>query len=226
MNYSNYNISLDLHHGISPHALPIKQGDTARMLNITLVEDGAPYEIAEGCTAILCVKLPDGTETATNMTLADNVASVLIPADWTAAVGEIVCEVEITDGVTMESLRSPLFSVVITESLTSTMYRVYYDRYPNAPRVLGSRSILTNTANFDVYIETPFRGEATGWLLIPEIIAPEGGLEILAEGVTFTDQGVSEVDTPYGVRSMRTFSTTAPVPNIQVAVRVKREEDE
>ena len=56
MNNSVYRISLDIHTVGSQVSLPIKRGDTARTICVTLTENGKPYQITDGCYAKYCEK--------------------------------------------------------------------------------------------------------------------------------------------------------------------------
>lgn len=226
MNQSIYNIALDLHHAAAPHVLPVKQGDTARELRVTLVEDGSPYEITDDCSAVLCAVLPDGSSATYNMAVENNEAAALIPSAWTVTAGEVECEVELIDDRSGKTIRSPRFSLVIAESLAGSMYAVFWDKAPGSPILRRSQRKYVGDANFDVEIGGNAPTETTYlWLMIPEEIAPEHGLRILTPaGFGFTDMGVSSMTPPEGGSvSLRIFkSTVAVLGAVTVAVRKKQ----
>jgi hypothetical protein len=61
MNSSNFRFTLDLNSAQSQVAIPVTLGDTARTWYISLSDGGMPYIIAEGCTARVEIKRPNGT---------------------------------------------------------------------------------------------------------------------------------------------------------------------
>ena len=222
MNPSIYNISLDLHFGIAPHTLAIKQGDTSRKICVTLVENGAPYEIASDCSAVLCAELPDGSSVSLNMSTAANTLSTDIPSSWTEAVGEVECEVMIIADTTGKTIRSPRFSFVVEESLTSSLYDVYWARCPNIPSISlqGNQRKYVSDGNFDLTVATSYAENTYAFVIIPEALAPENGLDVYAKGLSFTDQGVAALDSPNGRKNYRVFQSYSQVGNgIKVNVR-------
>lgn len=222
MNKSVYSISLDLHTIVAPKVLPIKQGDTARELRVTLAEDGAPYEITSDCSAVLCAELPDGSSVSQNMSSADNTLTADIPSSWTEAVGEVECEVMIIAATTGKTIRSPRFSFVVTESLASSLYDVYWDRCPNISSISlrGNRRKYVSDGNFDLTVTTSYAENTYAFVIIPEALAPENGLDVYAKGLSFTDQGIAALDSPNGRKNYRIFQSYLQVGNgIKVNVR-------
>lgn len=61
MNYSTYSFTLDLQVTQAQVSIPVKFGDTARSLNITLTDGGRPFALSEGCRAVLSARKADGT---------------------------------------------------------------------------------------------------------------------------------------------------------------------
>ncbi|MBQ6262129.1 MAG: BppU family phage baseplate upper protein [Clostridia bacterium] len=221
MNGSVYSISLDLHHTVAPHVLPVKQGDTARYLNVSLTEDGAPYALTEDCTAILYAKLPDGTVRRQNMAVEKSGVFSVIPSDWTYAAGDVECEVRIKGTVGSASgktVTSPKFSILVGEAVSGTPYAVYWDMATN-PAISSNRRINVSDANFDLTL-TSDGSEKYAWLLIPDEIVPSGGLAFLTEGEEFTDQGTMQKYTPEGTVTFRGYRTASKVTeDVYVAVR-------
>lgn len=73
-------ITLDMHAATAQTALSVKKGDTARKLIISLYADGKPYRPAEGCTAVLTAKKPDGNILYNACTISDGkIASTTVP---------------------------------------------------------------------------------------------------------------------------------------------------
>lgn len=58
MNYSIYRISLDIRKTSSQTSLSVKRGDTARRICAVIKENGNPYTIADGCTAVFRMRKP------------------------------------------------------------------------------------------------------------------------------------------------------------------------
>lgn len=61
MNSSKFRFILDLHTSQSQVSIPITRGDTARVLYISLAEEGKAYTIVDGCLAKISIKRPGGT---------------------------------------------------------------------------------------------------------------------------------------------------------------------
>lgn len=222
MNKSIYNIALDLHNSIAPHVLPVKQGDSMRELKVTLVEDGSPYEITDDCSAVLYAVLPDGSSASVNMSLDDNVLFADIPAEWTVTVGEAECEIAVVASATNKTVRSPRFSIVISESLAGTLYDVYWDRCPNinSIQLRGDKRKYVADGRFEVTVTTTYTNDTYDWIIIPEEIAPENGLLVFANGLNFTDRGVVTYSAPGGRRDFRVFQSASQVGNgVTVIVR-------
>ncbi len=187
MNASQYSISLDLHHAVAPHVLPIKQGDTVRELKVTLVEDGSPYEVTPECVVNLIARLPDGTEDAVTMGKSHNVVSASIPVKWTENAGQIECEVRIASHNSGgQSLASPRFSLIVTEALLNNPYKVYWDRAAT-PVIRATQYVAVKDANFSVTVGVGTAVSAEyAWVLVPAEIIPETGVYVAAtNGVSF-----------------------------------------
>ena len=118
MNDSIYRISLDMHECIVQKSLKVKKNDNARVLKISLVDNGKIFEIAEGCVATFRAKKPDGTVLFNNCTIENNVITYELTNQTSAVVGEVECEVTLYDSDNKQ-ITSPRFSLVVTDTLYS-----------------------------------------------------------------------------------------------------------
>lgn len=90
-------ITLDMHAAAAQTALSVKKGDTARKLIISLYADGKPYRPAEGCTAVLTAKKPDGNILYNACTISDGKIAYTFTPQTTSAAGDAECEVRVYD---------------------------------------------------------------------------------------------------------------------------------
>lgn len=90
-------ITLDMHAATAQTALSVKKGDTARKLIISLYADGKPYRPAEGCTAVLTAKKPDGNILYNACTISDGKIAYTFTPQTTSAAGDAECEVRVYD---------------------------------------------------------------------------------------------------------------------------------
>ena len=119
MNNSIHRISLDIHETASQVSIYAKKGDTARSLHITLQENGRPYRIAEGCSAVLTAHKPDGNPLVNDGTIEENSILYTFTDQTAAAVGVVRCEVVLYDSQN-NRITSPRFDIVVED-------RVYND---------------------------------------------------------------------------------------------------
>lgn len=110
MNKSKYCITLDLHESVSSIELTAKKGDTAREIIARLCERGAPYEIAEGCTAGFIM---DGHSAA--CTIEDGYIVYNFTGAETTNVGVHECEFVLRQG--NEQLTTPSFQIAVEDVL-------------------------------------------------------------------------------------------------------------
>jgi hypothetical protein len=117
MNYSNYPFTLDIHSAVSQISFPVSLNDTARSLTISLTDGGRPYEIADGCRAVLAGVKPDGTRLLNDCIIVGN---KIIRYDFTpqtaSVVGKADCEIRLY-GVDGNLVTSPRFTIVVYEGL-------------------------------------------------------------------------------------------------------------
>lgn len=118
MRDSIYRITLDVHRVASQIQVSAKHHDRNRSMEITLMENGDPYIIADGCKANLVIKRPDGY-------VAVNTCSILTPQSKilydftffaTSVVGIYDCELRLTDAED-ELLTSPRFTILVDETI-------------------------------------------------------------------------------------------------------------
>lgn len=112
MNYTDYRISLDIFKTASQAVLPVKQGDTAYRLCITITANGSPYRITEGCYALFTAKKPDGNFINNECTIENNVIYYQLTPQTTAAIGVVECEVILYDS-NDEQLATPHFNILV-----------------------------------------------------------------------------------------------------------------
>ena len=60
LNDSRISVSIDVSQSNSPVRVMCKQGDTGRVLNISLTDGGYPYVISKDCYAVFTAVKPDG----------------------------------------------------------------------------------------------------------------------------------------------------------------------
>lgn len=120
MNYSSYRFTLDIHSTQSQVSIPVKLGDTARELYISLADGALPYVISDGSRAVFSAVKADGSRLLNDCTILNN-AKVYYPfTDRTANVPGIMnCEI-LLYGKDGRLISSPRFIMVVDE-------RVNYD---------------------------------------------------------------------------------------------------
>ena len=123
MNYSTYNISLDIHDTSSQVSLNVKKGDTLRRICAVLTENGKPYKIADGASAAFRTKKPmdsNGNRAIVynNATITDNKICYVLTSGNTEVAGIADCEFTLYDsngGV----ITSPKFTLVIDNTVNT-----------------------------------------------------------------------------------------------------------
>lgn len=112
MNYTDYRISLDIFKTASQAVLPVKQGDTAYRLCISITANGSPYRITEGCYALFTAKKPDENFINNECTIENNVIYYQLTPQTTAAIGVVECEIVLYDS-NDEQLATPHFNILV-----------------------------------------------------------------------------------------------------------------
>ncbi len=202
MNGSINTISLDLHRSEAPRAIFVKKGDTVRGISAALVEDGKEYKTTSDCSAVLSAILPDGSAARTNMEIYQHRLHATIPAEWTENAGVIRCEVTLFGASPAIRLTSPMFSVVVVETLTAPddVLFAYWDK-ATAPMASSSRKIPITDANFDCRITSDTN--SYGWILIPKSLYPAPGQRYLALIMKIQSVCTRHDNTRGGVKGLR-----------------------
>ena len=121
MNMAVYNITLDIHKTGSQVALSMIRGENKRKIVISLTENGRPYKLTNGVTALLgfftAVKSDNKfIYNECEIDTENNVIIYYVTSQTTAAVGEVKCQIKLTcDGTDM--LFSPTFSIIVADTL-------------------------------------------------------------------------------------------------------------
>lgn len=116
MNYAYYRISLDVQDISAQVSLPVRRWDTGRGIQVTLTENGAPYEIAEGCSAEFACVRPNGSVLKNPCEIEGNVILYNFTQLTTSLAGIMECEIRLT-GATGELLTSPRFNLVVYSTI-------------------------------------------------------------------------------------------------------------
>lgn len=142
MNFSIYRFSLDLHEESKRKAIVCMQNDTKRRLEITLTENGKPYWISEGCSAIFIAVKADGTKITNDCTISENKIIYEFTEQTASAAGTMNCYIALT-GDTIEKLTSPEFSIIVHaenvpagEIISSDEYGTLLDLITEAKSIL------------------------------------------------------------------------------------------
>ena len=118
MNYAVYNIALDIHKTGSQVALSMIRGENKRRIVVSLMENGRPYKITNGCTAMFSATKPDGKFIYNDCEIdfENNLIIYNVTSQTTAAMGEVKCQIELigSDG---GLLFSPTFSLIVANKL-------------------------------------------------------------------------------------------------------------
>lgn len=123
MNIAIHRISLDIHNTSSQTSISVKRGDTARGLHITLTENGKPYKIADGCSAVFRMKKPadDNGYRAivyNECIIEGNTIVYPLTSSNTEIVGAADCEISLY-GADKKVITSPHFSMVIADKVNT-----------------------------------------------------------------------------------------------------------
>ena len=113
MNISVNRFSLDLNSQDSQVYVTVRQTDTAKGLSVMLTESGTPYIIAEGTTAVLAARKPDGAYIYESCTVEDNRIMAVLPSSFTAAAGKLLACIRLTGSEA--AITSPPFTIIVDE---------------------------------------------------------------------------------------------------------------
>lgn len=116
MNLSVTRLALDVRDFETQLTFSVKQGDTARRLEISLVDHTAPYEIDEGCYATFTARRSDNEFASESCVVAGNKIVCDLSPRLTSAAGIVLCEITLfsADG---ERLTSPHFTMAVYSSV-------------------------------------------------------------------------------------------------------------
>lgn len=111
MNISVNRFSLDLNSQDSQVYVTVRQTDTAKGLSVMLTESGTPYIIAEGTTAVLAARKPDGTYISADCSINDNRIELTLPAQFTENAGRLAACFGLSGND--KALTSPPFTIFV-----------------------------------------------------------------------------------------------------------------
>ena len=110
MLFSDYRFLLDVHDINSQISLSFKQGDTGRILYITLTEGGNLFSIPESCVAVFTAMKPDGTIIFNDCEIVNNEIRYTITEQTTLIPGKVDCELRLY-GKGNTLITSPHFTI-------------------------------------------------------------------------------------------------------------------
>lgn len=116
MNPSIYNITLDVKSIQSQLSLPMRKDFTARTICISLVDGIRPYEINEGCVAVLAGTKADSTTFSHYCVVSNNKIYYEIQEQTVSCPGMIECEV-ILYGANGTILATPRLTMVVDDRI-------------------------------------------------------------------------------------------------------------
>ena len=105
-------ISLDVQDNNSLKTIQLKQGDTAKQLEITLADGGFPYELSSECYAVLTAEKPDGNTLYNGCEIIDGKIFYNCTEQTTAAAGKMTAELKVY-GRDDQVLTSAFFRIVV-----------------------------------------------------------------------------------------------------------------
>lgn len=116
MNYAYYRVSLDVQDISAQVSLPVRRWDTGRELHVTLTENGAPYEIADGCSAEFTCIRPNGNVLRNPCEIVENEIRYSFTKLTTSMTGTMECEIRLL-GRDGELLTSPRFRMDVYSTI-------------------------------------------------------------------------------------------------------------
>ena len=116
MNCTDYRLSLDIFKTASQTTLPVKQGDTAYRLCVTITANGTPYRITEGCYARFTAKKPDTNSIDNDCSIENNTIYYELTPQTTAAIGIVECEIVLYDAEGGQ-LATPHFNILVDKKV-------------------------------------------------------------------------------------------------------------
>ena len=116
MKYSDYRFSLDVQMHQAQVSVPVKLGDTARRLCISLTDGRTSYIIAEGCIATFNAKKPDGATLKNYCIIEKNTIIYEFTEQTTNVEGVVNCDITIYD-TEGKVLYSPQFILIVDKNV-------------------------------------------------------------------------------------------------------------
>ena len=142
-------ISLDIHDDIaSSLTISVKQGDTARGIQVNLTDHGKVYTIPDGCTATFSAKKDNGKFITDSCTIENNTIIYDLNEDVVSVGARLDCEITVFSAAGV-CITSPSFTIFV--------YKRIQDEYADDVIESGSFKVLDNLIS-----------EATGTLAIAE----------------------------------------------------------
>lgn len=129
---TDYRFLLDVHETTSQISLSFKQGDTGRVLYITLTENGDIFNIPQNCVAVFTALKPDGTIIFNDCEINGNEIVYTHTAQTAAVSGKVDCELRLY-GAGNTLLTSPHFTIFVHPT-------VYFDQIESKDEI----NTLTN----------------------------------------------------------------------------------
>lgn len=118
MNKVIHKLILDMKSVIVQQTIDIQRYDTGRKFEITLSDNGAVYQIGDGCIAVFTATKPDGTVLYNHCDVVDNtiVFDLLKNPQVAAAEGEVRCEIRLY-GADGALITSPCFDIIVDKTV-------------------------------------------------------------------------------------------------------------
>lgn len=124
---TDYRFLLDVHEINSQISLSFKQGDTGRVLYITLTENGDIFNIPQNCVAVFTALKPDGTIIFNDCEINGNEIVYTHTAQTAAVTGKVDCELRLY-GAGNTLITSPHFTIFVHPT-------VYFDQIESKDEV-------------------------------------------------------------------------------------------
>ena len=124
---TDYQFLLDVHEITSQISLSFKQGDTGRVLYMTLTENGDIFNIPQNCVAVFTALKPDGTIIFNDCEINGNEIVYTHTAQTAAVTGKVDCELRLY-GAGNTLITSPHFTIFVHPT-------VYFDQIESKDEV-------------------------------------------------------------------------------------------
>ena len=135
---TDYRFLLDVHEINSQISLSFKQGDTGRVLCITLTENGDIFNIPQNCVAVFTALKPDGTIIFNDCEINGNEIVYTHTAQTAAVTGKVDCELRLY-GAGNTLITSPHFTIFVHPT-------VYFDQIESKDEVNTLTNLISETS--------------------------------------------------------------------------------